>query len=103
MAALDTALGYIGRDWAPTPVSFRTKVPVLPGWPTLRITQDDAPRFFNGAPQNIGILMGEASNGLSDVDLDCAEAVAVAPYSLPKSDAIFGRAGNPSSHWLFSN
>lgn len=99
MSALDIALGYIGRDWAPTPVSFKSTCPSWVANPADYPGRRSA--LFQRVSQNIGILMGEASNGLSDVDLDCAEAVAVAPYFLPKSDAIFGRAGNPSSHWLF--
>src|SRR5262249_19533200 len=41
-----------------------------------------------------------ASNGLTDVDLDCDEAIAVAPYML-KSTAVFGRKSRRASHWLY--
>jgi hypothetical protein len=101
MNALDAARAYIGRRWAPVPVPYRKKKPIITDWGNLRITEADAPRFFNGAPQNVGIILGEASHGLADVDLDTAEAVAVAPYLLPRTEAIFGRAGNRASHWLY--
>jgi P4 family phage/plasmid primase-like protien len=42
-----------------------------------------------------------ASKGLTDVDLDCPEALAIAPYLLPNTGSIFGRASNPASHWLY--
>ena len=101
MTALDGALQYIERGWSPVPLPYKKKKPVLGEWQHLRITKDDAPRYFNGAPQNVGVLMGSASQGLSDVDLDVAEAVAVAPYLLPRTSAIFGRTGHRSSHWLY--
>ena len=101
MTALDLARSYIKRGWAPIPVPHRSKAPIIKGWQTLPITEADAPRFFNGAPQNIGILLGPASGGLTDVDLDCPEACAVAPYLLPRTAATFGRASRPSSHWLY--
>jgi putative DNA primase/helicase len=103
MTALDFALTYIGRKWAPVPVPYRKKKPILVDWGNLRITEADAPRFFNGAPQNIGVILGAASDGLADVDLDTPEAVAVAPYLLPPTKAIFGRPSNRASHWLFQS
>ncbi len=103
MTPLEIARGYIERDWSPVPVPFKQKKPVITGWQNLRITEADASRYFDGAPQNVGIILGEASAGLSDVDLDCAEAVAVAPYFLPQTAAIFVRPGNPSSHWLYKS
>jgi hypothetical protein len=41
------------------------------------------------------------SKGLTDVDLDCAEAVAISPYVLPPTEAIFGRASKRNSHRLY--
>ena len=50
---------------------------------------------------NIGIQFGSVSNGLCDVDLDCAEARALGPFILPATEAVFGRASSPASHWLY--
>ena len=66
-----------------------------------RIDAKSAPEFFNGAQQNVGVQMGAASGGLTDTDLDCAEALAIAPYFLPKTSAIFGRASSRNSHWEY--
>lgn len=102
MNALDAALDLIGRGWSPLPVPYRTKAPDLERWQHLRITPETAPHYFNGIPKNVGVILGPASNGLTDVDLDCPEAIAVAPYFLPQQPtAIFGRPSKPSSHWLF--
>ena len=101
MNALDAARQYASRGWAPIPIPVRTKRPKLKDWPNLRLTAGDCDGHFNGAPQNIGIILGQASGGLADVDLDCPEAVAVAPYLLPPTRSIFGRPSAPGSHWLY--
>jgi uncharacterized protein (DUF927 family) len=38
---------------------------------------------------------------LTDVDLDCSEAVGLGSYFLPPTDAIFGRASKRNSHFLY--
>jgi putative DNA primase/helicase len=50
---------------------------------------------------NIGVILGAASGGLVDIDLDCPEAVKLAPYFLPATGLIFGRETNPHSHWIY--
>jgi hypothetical protein len=101
MTALDTALAYIRRGWSPVPVPFQAKGPVLHNWQQLRITEQDAVQFFNGSAQNIGVLLGPLSGGLTDVDLDCPEALALADTFLPFTEACFGRRSNPRSHRLY--
>ena len=65
------------------------------------IGEPDLPRYFNGKPQNVGVVLGPTSNGLTDIDLDCREAIELAPHVLPKTGAIFGRHSAPASHWLY--
>jgi hypothetical protein len=55
---------------------------------------------FRRPDVNIGILLGEASGGLVDVDLDTEEAVKLALAFLPDT-ARFGRPHNVGSHWLY--
>src|SRR5262249_37945278 len=50
---------------------------------------------------NVGVQLGPHSHGLTDIDLDCAEAIAVASLLLPNTDATFGRLSKPRSHRLF--
>jgi hypothetical protein len=40
--------------------------------------------------------------GLCDVDLDCAEAIALAEDLLPETNAVFGRHSKPESHRLYT-
>jgi hypothetical protein len=99
--ALEIALGYIERGWNPVPIPHRMKAPRGDGWQARRIDAMSASQYFNREPANVGVLLGPASGGLTDVDLDCAEAIAVAPYTLPKTGAIFGRASKRASHRLY--
>jgi hypothetical protein len=101
MTALDIALDYITRGWNPLPLPFRSKRPEGSAWQSRIIDADAAPRFFNGGPTNIGIVLGPSSHGLTDIDLDCQEAMAIAPFILPRTGAIFGRTSKRSSHWLY--
>lgn len=83
------------------PIPFKAKGPKVPGWQDLRLGDEDLPTHFNGSPANIGVLLGEPSAGLVDVDLDSAHARALAPIFLPPTGMIFGRAGSPKSHWIY--
>jgi Bifunctional DNA primase/polymerase, N-terminal len=80
-------------------VPYRKKGPELKDWPSLRISEADAPRYFNGAKQNIGVVLGPCSGNLCDVDLDCDEAIAAAVL-LPLT-VSFGRASTPAAHRLY--
>jgi putative DNA primase/helicase len=89
------------RQWAPIPVPFRSKAPVVAGWSALRLGAEDLDAHFNGQPSNIGVLLGAPSGGLVDVDLDCGEAVRLATVFLPPTRSRFGRASRRASHWLY--
>ena len=101
MTPLEIALGYIQRGWNPVPIPLRAKKPNGNRWQQRIITAETASRYFNSGPMNIGVLQGPSSGGLNDVDLDCPEAIAVASYVLPRTDAVFGRASKRRSHFLY--
>ena len=92
---------YIERGWAIIPIPHGRKTPVIKDWPKLLITEASAHEFFNGQPQNIGVILGAPSGNLIDIDLDCTEAVTLAPHFLPDTSAIFGRASKVRSHYLY--
>lgn len=97
---LQAALAYRRRGWAVVPIPARQKAPKMSGWQNLRLTEEELPpRFTNG--ENVGVLLGEPSGWLTDVDLDCPEAVALAGCMLPQTNAIFGRPGKRRSHFLY--
>ena len=99
MSALDFARRFHAVGWCPLPIPPRTKSPALPQWQKLRLREDELARHFSG-PCNVGINLGEASGGLADVDLDCPEAVLLAPSLLPAT-LTFGRDSKQVSHWLY--
>ena len=98
---LEVARSYVARGWNPLPLPHKQKKPVDVGWQTRTITAADVDRHFNSKPMNIGIVLGPSSHGLVDLDLDCEEAIAIAPAVLPPTKAIFGRASARGSHRLY--
>lgn len=101
MSTLDIARDYLARNWKPIPVPYRAKGPKGRDWQNLHITTENIHKYFNGEPQNVGVQLGAKSSGLTDVDLDCAEAVELASHFLPTTSAVFGRTSKPRSHFLY--
>lgn len=99
MDTRDWAREYISNNWLPIPL--KGKIPANPdGRPMLNWTDfrpSDIENEFSGQATNIGIR----TDTLTDVDLDCPEAIALAPAILPKT-ATFGRSSAPQSHWVYT-
>lgn len=91
----DLAAAYRAQGWAPVRIPPLAKAPVDRDWPTI----DYQPEHFQTG-DNIGVKLGEPSGDLVDVDLDCLEAVRLAPLFLPPT-ITFGRSSKPRSHWLY--
>jgi Bifunctional DNA primase/polymerase, N-terminal/Protein of unknown function (DUF3987) len=94
---IDAAREYLARGWYPVPIPPGLKRAVLKDWPSLRLQEAGLPKYFK-ADSNIGLILGEPSGWLVDVDLDCEEAVELADQYLPSTAAITGRPGAPRSH-----
>jgi len=101
VTALEAAKASLARGWMPIPIPHRSKAPTLKDWPQLRLSTETLPAHFDGQPQNIGVLLGEPSRWLVDVDLDHPRAVELASQFLPATPLMFGRSGKPRSHWLY--
>jgi predicted P-loop ATPase len=97
---IEIVRSHIREGIRPVPIPFRKKGPRIPNWESLVITEANVDQFFNGSPMNVGAILGAPSGNLQDVDLDCAEALRLAPWFLPET-RTFGRNTNPSSHYLF--
>jgi DNA-binding transcriptional ArsR family regulator len=66
----------------------------------LRLRADELDDYFNGRPQNVGILLGKPSGWVVDVDLDAPEAVELGPrFLLPSLKS--GRESASCSHWWY--
>lgn len=97
---IDAAIAYRdARGWAVVAVRHRGKNALDKGWQQQRLTKEQIRhRFASGC--NVGVLLGEASGGLADVDLDVPEAIALALLFLPET-ACFGHASKPDSHYFY--
>ncbi len=100
---LDAGRAYLSRGFMPVYVPPGTKGPVEKDWQKQRWTEADLVRHFN-REGNIGLILGEASGGLVDVDLDCPEALELADQFLPATPSMTGRKSAPQSHrWYISD
>lgn len=99
---LQAALTYRARGWRVLPVAWMGKKPALgDDWQhrALTLSPEELEAGFS-AQRNVGVLLGTPSGHLADVDLDCPEALELAPHYLPAT-LTFGRASKPRSHWLY--
>jgi hypothetical protein len=99
-ATLEAAREYVRRGWAVVPIPRGSKAPIIPGWPSLRLCENDLPRYF-ATDRNIGVLLGAPSGGLADLDLDAPETAVVADFLLPPTGFLYGRASKPHSHRFY--
>ncbi len=91
---------YVERGWKLVPIPRGSKAPAgkgAKGWQTRHITD---PKAIGSG--NVGILLGEPSGWLIDIDLDWIEAGELAEYFLPPTGLVFGREGKPDSHWVYT-
>jgi Bifunctional DNA primase/polymerase, N-terminal len=87
---------YRRRGWSLVPTATGSKRPTAQGWQTRAWAPED---FALGG--NVSVILGPRSGNLTDIDLDCPEALALADIYLPPTDAVFGRASKPRSHRLY--
>src|SRR5262249_32276715 len=98
--AAAAARSYLREGWAPIPILPREKKPVAQGWPALRLGGGGVDEWFRD-DMNIGLLLGEPSHGLVDVDLDSLESGELAAAWLPPTGRRHGRTSKPVSHWWY--
>ena len=99
-SSLEAARQYRAAGMYPIPLIPGEKRPKPKKWETMLLDADELPGHFLG-DVNIGLLLGDASGGLVDVDLDAPEAVRAAPFLLPRTARKHGRPGKPASHWWY--
>ena len=96
----EIAAEYTKRGYSIIPVRLKGKNPTVPEWQNLRLGLEDIDSLFR-EPINIGVLLGDASGGLVDIDLDDDDAAQFAPGFLPHTNMVFGRKSRPASHRLY--
>jgi len=80
-------------------IPLNGKRPLGSDWQKLRQSHPHA--LDPNGSWNIGVVLGDASNGLVDVDIDRVEALPLADFFLPQSEMIFGRKSKPDSHRIY--
>ena len=96
----DAAAAYLRQGYVPVPIDSRTKCCTVSGWDQTRLDSFNLDKLFpEGCRKGIGILNGEPSGGLIDVDLDCPEARAAAELLLPPTERVWGRQSASNSHY----
>ena len=96
MNTRQSAQRLLDEGWSIVPIPRGTKAPQIRNWINRTFDADE----FD--PQdNIGVKCGTDSKNRVDVDLDCMEAVKLAPHMLPPTGRIHGRASKPASHYWF--
>jgi hypothetical protein len=93
------AASYMRSGAAVIPIPPGSKSPGRGDWQSLHIRSEDIPKYWTNG-QGIGLLTGEPSGWLVDVDLDVAEAVKIAGRFLPQT-LTSGRESRPHSHWWY--
>lgn len=102
-AILDAALEYHRSGLSILPTSPQEKKPMLGGaWEKQRFADEESIHLsFQNPDIGIGVRLGQASKHIVDVDLDCEEAVKVAPHLLPDTSGEFWRGTPDSRHRLY--
>jgi hypothetical protein len=94
------AAEYKRRGWALALIPANDKGPRDRDWDKRDPNVAETERHLSRGG-NLGLILGSRSGEIVDVDLDCPEALALAPLYLPPTGATFGRASKPRSHWLY--
>lgn len=97
---LEAAREYVRRGWRVVPIPFKRKGAKIDDWGKMTLTEAELPAYFD-QPANIGLILGEPSGWLVDVDLDCPEAIEIAEQYLPPTPAVTGRPSKPRSHYWY--
>jgi hypothetical protein mkanA1_24860 len=113
-AVVEAALDAYRRGLTPLPIPRHSKGPTMAGWTKLRWPDpttdtgegENAVRaafeeYTAGGSTNLGVLLGEASGDLIDVDLDHPAAARLKSYLLPYTAAVHGRETSRKSHYWY--
>lgn len=96
----ETATRYAVKGWAVIPIKPRSKQPRDKRWQTKRIKAHEVQDNFQ-PNENVGVILGEPSEWLVDIDCDWPESASLGRVLLPTTSYIFGRESRPHSHYLY--
>ena len=90
----------LNRGWGIVAIRRGQKRPVIKGWPTSKLSLNELQDAF-AADDGIGVILGDVSGGLVDVDVDAEEGLTAAGIFLPETDRGHGRKSKIVSHRLY--
>lgn len=96
---INAAKTLISQGYAVTPVISKTKKGKLKDWPN-KIIHDSEIEQFISPDDNLAIILGAKSGGLTDVDFDHPLVKCFSEF-LPETGMIHGRPGNQKSHYWY--
>ena len=97
--AVEFAREYLKRGYALIPVEFRGKKPIGTAWQKKYVIGVGKEKQFE--EHNVGFILGKPSDGLTDIDLDCDEAIELASCFLPETAWVFGHKSARRSHYMY--
>lgn len=88
------------------PIKAGGKSPHISAWPHVRWESEEQvreafTRWADEGATNVGLLLGVASTGLIDVDMDHPKTVRLRDFFLPPTSMRTGRPGRPLSHYWY--
>ena len=99
---LDIALEYLRMGWAPIPIPYKSKRPLLDDWPNLRLTETTALQVFQQRCAKYRREAGRGCPAALPTSISIAQRRShAAPAFLPRA-RTFGRASKRYSHWLYT-
>ncbi len=99
---LAAARSYMEQGLVLTPNrASTTKGAYLPGWSTRRLSLLQLAAELDRPGKGIGVVLGEPSGWLVDVDLDHPAAVLAADALLPPTGLVSGRTDRPRTHRFY--
>ena len=113
-AVLEAACDAYRRGLTPIPLPRHSKSPNITGWTDIRwpdpeydagegeeLVRRTFSEQIDQGSSNLGVILGEPSGNLVDVDLDHPAVQRLKSILLPPTSAIHGREGSPSSHYWY--
>lgn len=102
-ASTQAAIEALQRGYTAIPIRDGGKRPFLSAWTHTRWENTDEvqlafDKFLSEGASGVGLLLGQPSGGLVDIDLDHPKAIRLRDYFLPPTQMETGRAGRSRSH-----
>ena len=94
----EAAKEYYDLGLTVVPIIKNKKRPSISSWSTL--SEEELYTHFSKNTGGIGLRWGDENHHLVDIDLDCEEAIVLAPKILPQTKT-YGRDSAPESHWIY--